>query len=356
MAPCLFRPKSNNKTMEIQRLLLGALCLVFFTVQVQAQAPESETPEEYASPGVLGMGKSRGVVIGYERLPDFGINSESDDPRLGDGSGQVRRHNKFFVKAYAPLVNKPQTKLIIGFDYQLEEFNFENLNANSYDLYRYLEDKNLKSIGVQLAYLRSLNERNFYLIRLKGELNGDYTRDNINIPDYLKATIDIAYGWKKSPTYALGVGLQLGYTYGRQSIYPGILFNKTFNDKYGVESIFPANARLRYNANEKTLFYAGYRLEGASYDIFADETSLSQFGEVEFRRTDIKGLLRMEREIYDFVWFAVEGGFRQYYRNRLFDEVGSRDELITNDLKGAAYVGVELYLVPPRKWAQRQAQ
>ncbi|MDX5480660.1 MAG: hypothetical protein LPK07_03170, partial [Hymenobacteraceae bacterium] len=117
--------------------------------------------------------------------------------------------------------------------------------------------------------------------------------------------------------------------------------------------IFPANARLRYNANEKTLFYAGYRLEGASYDIFADETALRQFGEIELRRTDIKGLLRVEREIYDFIWFAVEGGFRQYYRHRAFDEIGSRDELIKNDLAGAGYIGIELYAVPPRKLLER---
>lgn len=308
---------------------------------------------EYATPGVRGMGKPRGVVISYERLPNFDIESESDDPRIGDGEGRINRHNKFSVRALAPLVNKPQTKLILGFDYQLEEFNFEGLNESSYDLYRYLEDKNLKSIGLQLAYLHSLDERNFYLIRVKGELNGDYTRDDINVSDYLKATVDLAYGWKKTPDYAIGVGVQWGYTFGRQRVYPGILYNRTFNPKWGVESIFPANARLRYNANEKTLFYAGYRLEGASYDIFADETALRQFGEIELRRTDIKGLLRVEREIYDFIWFAVEGGFRQYYRHRLFDEVGSRDELITNTLAGAGYVGVELYLVPPRRFTEK---
>jgi len=337
--------------MKTPKLLLLVLAMFFFLADARAQDPEVEALDViYASPGVRGMGKPRGVIIGYERLPGFGIESESDDPRVGDGTGQIRRHNKFFVRALAPLVNKPQTKLILGFDYQLEEFNFEGLSSASYGLYRYLEDKNLKSIGLQLAYLHSLSERNFYLIRGKGELNGDYTRDNINISDYLKVTLDLAYGWKKTPDYSIGVGVQLGYTFGRQRVYPGILYNRTFNPQWGVEAIFPANARLRYNANEKTLFYVGYRLEGASYDIFADEEPLSEFGEIELRRTDIKGLLRMEREIYDFLWFAVEGGYRRYWRHRIFDEVGSTDELIINDLAGAGYVGVELYLVPPRKW------
>jgi hypothetical protein len=339
------------------KFLLHALACLWLVQQAQAQTTTEagvlEDVVDYASPGVEGMGKPRGVVIGYERLPQFDIESESDDPRVGNGQGRIQRHNKFSVRALAPVLNKPQTKLILGFNYELEEFNFDGLTESDYALYRYLEDKNLRSIGLQLAYLHSINERNFYLIRVKGELNGDYTRDNISIADYLKTTIDLAYGWKKSPDYSIGVGLQWGYTFGRQRVYPGILYNRTFNQKWGVESIFPANLRLRYNANEKTLFYTGYRLEGASYNLYVDEPPLSEFGDLELRRTDIKGLLRMEREIYDFLWLAVEGGFRQYYRHRLFDEVGSRDELITNDLAGAGYIGVELFLVPPRKWVEK---
>ncbi|WP_439881134.1 DUF6268 family outer membrane beta-barrel protein [Pontibacter sp. MBLB2868] len=333
--------------------LLLVFCIFIYEQHAQAQSPEVETLEEYATPNVRGMGKSRGVIVGYERLPNFDIDSESDDPKIGNGSGRVHRHNKFYVRAFAPAVNKPQTKVIVGIDYKLEEFNFSEISPSSYSLYRYLEDKDLKSLGLQVAYLHSMDNRRFYLFRIKGELNGDYTRDNISIPDYLKVTLDLAYGWKRTPDYALGIGLQLGYAYGRQSIYPGILFNKTFNDKWGVESIFPANARVRYNFDEKTLLYGGYRLEGASYDIFANSTALQEFGEIEFRRTDIKGLLRLEREIYDFIWFGVEGGFRQYYRHRIFDEVGSRDPLITNDLAGAGYVNVEIFLVPPRRFTEK---
>lgn len=342
------------------KLLLPKLLLLPLALWVQQAVAQGTARDladiekiEYASPSVRNMGKSRGIVIGYERLPQFDIESESDNPEIGDGRGHVRRHNKFFVRALAPVMNKPKTKLILGIDHKFEEFNFENVVPATYSLYRNLEDKNLKSLGLQLALLYSPNEVNFYLVRAKAELNGDYTRDNISISDYLKTTVDLAYGWKRSPDFAWGVGLQLGYAFGRQRIYPGLLYNRTFNDKWGVESIFPANIRLRYNLNEKTLLYTGYRLEGASYNLFANDPPLSQFNDIELRRTDIKGLLRVEREIYDFLWFAVEGGFRQYYRHRAFDEVGSRDELITNDLAGAGYIGIELYAVPPRKFVER---
>ncbi|TXK36804.1 hypothetical protein FVR03_16820 [Pontibacter qinzhouensis] len=320
---------------------------------VSAQAIEPKEDKIYANPSVEGMPRGRGVVIGYERLPQFDIESRTDDQSIGNGSGRVRRNNKWDMRLMAPVLNKPQTKLIVGVTYNVEEFNFENMEPSTYSLYRYLEDRDLKSLGLQVAFLRSIDEEKFYLIRLKGELNGDYTQENINITDYLKTTIDMAYGWKKSPHFAWGVGAQFGYTFGRRRLYPGIMYNRTFNDKWGVESIFPANLRFRRNVSEKTILYAGYRLEGASYNLYVNQPPLAQFEDIELRRTDIKALLRLEQEIYDFLWFSVEGGFRQYYRNRIYDVVGSRDELINNDLAGAGYVGVELYLVPPRRFSQK---
>ncbi|RAU84027.1 DUF6268 family outer membrane beta-barrel protein [Pontibacter arcticus] len=341
--------------MNLKIYLLGAFCLlapyVASAQQTETEATETVIDEgeiEYASPSVLGTGRGKGLVIGYERLPQFDIDSESDNPAVGNGNSRVRRFNQFFLKVNAPVVNKPRTKVVVGFDYEFEEYNFENVNSGSYSLYENLEDKNLKSIGAQVVFLRSLNEKNFYLVRLKGELNGDYTRDNINTTDYLRTTIDVGYGWKKSPYFAWGVGFQIGYNFGRRSIYPAIIYNRTYNDKWGVEAIFPANVKVRYNVSDKTLLYAGYRLEGASYNLSVQDEPLSQFGNIELRRTDVKAQLRLEQEIYDFLWFGVEGGFRQNYRNRVFDEIGSRDELIINDIAGAGYVSVELFIVPPR--------
>jgi len=337
-------------------VLLLPLLLVGQEVAAQQTAPRDvkvADTTDYASPGVRGQGRSRGIVIGYERLPQFDIDSESDDPNVGNGSGHVRRNNKFNVRALGPLVNKPQTKVILGVDYNFEEFNFENVTPSSYSLYENLEDKNLKSLGLQLAFLRSLDTRRFYLIRVKGELNGDYTHENINIGDYIKTTVDLGYGWKVNPDFAWGVGMQLGYTFGRKSVYPGIIYNRTFNNKWGVESIFPANLKVRYNASEKTMLYAGYRIEGASYNLYVNDPPLSEYGQIEFRRTDVKALLRLEQEIYDFLWFGIEGGFRQYYRNRIFSDVGSRDPLIKNDLAGAGYNGVERFAVPPRKMLEK---
>jgi hypothetical protein len=339
--------------MKKNYFLLLSFLLIAGIAQAQVQSSE-EVKEiiDYATPSVEGQGRSKGIVLGYERLPQFDIKSNSDNPQIGNGNGRVRINRRFDARAFVPIMNRPRAKLIFGIGHRQEEFNFSD--ANNYSLYKNLEDKNLKSTGIQVAYLRSLDEKKFYLFRISGELNGDYNTDDVSLDNYLKTTFDAVYGWKKNPYFSWGVGLQFGYTYGRRSVLPAILYNRTYNNKWGVESIFPANIIVRRNISEKTLLFAGYKLEGASYTLNANEGALAAFNPIELRRTDVKGLFRLEQEIHDFLWFGVEGGYRRYLRNRVYDNIGSSTELIENDLAGAGYVRVELFVVPPRKMLERK--
>ncbi|WP_114783901.1 DUF6268 family outer membrane beta-barrel protein [Botryobacter ruber] len=342
--------------------LIVALPLLLLAQQAKAQQRDAEEAKTilYASPSVEGMGKGRGIVVGYERLPQFDIESESSNSTIGNGSGHVRRNNVFDARIILPVLNKPQNKLLFGVSYNLEEYDFTNVQSNvepfeSYSLYSNLHDKDLKSLGAQAAFLHSVNEQNFYLVRVKGELNGDYTNENVSRNDYLKTSVDLLYGWKKSPNYVFGIGLQWGYTFGRRRIFPAAIYNRTFNDRWGIEAIVPANLRVRRNVSEKTLLYAGYKLDGASYNMYVKHEPLSSFDQLELRRTDLKLLLRLEQEIYDFLWFSVEGGYRHNFRYNIYDDIGTSGQnyIIKSDLAGTGYVGVELFVVPPRKFSEK---
>jgi len=321
-----------------------------------------QSKKEFANPSVLGMGKSKGIIINYERQPDFGITSTSAEPGIGDKTGEVRRNNKVDIRAYAPLFNNPHFKMVAGFNYFFEEFNFEYPFPSEYPFYNNIEDKNLKSISGQLVMLRPINEKNFYVLRAKGELNGDYSSKEVAIPDYLKTTVEFLYGWKKSPVYSYGFGVQLGYALGRRRIYPAVLYNRTFNPKWGIEAILPANADLRYNASEKSLWFAGFSVDGGSYNINIRNPEFAGFETLELRRSEVRGRLRWEREIYDFLWFGFEAGYRENLNFNVFEKdandggfiFGTGEEpLIRNKLKGAALFNVEIFLVPPRRFLKQ---
>jgi hypothetical protein len=345
------------------------LWFFFFSLPMRLSAqiiPDSAaaTPEiVYASPSVNGMGKSKGIIINYEWQPDFGITSTSKQPIADNRKAEVRRNNKLDIKAYVPFVNQPRFKLVGGFNYFFEEFNFEEPGKDTdYPFYANLEDRNLKTISGQLVMLRSLNEKKFYVFRIKGELNGDYSSKEVAVPDYLKTTMEFLYGWRKSMNLTYGVGAQLGYALGRQRIYPAFLYNQTFNKKWGIEALLPANADLRYNASERSLWFGGFSVDGASYNINVKGIGNPAFETLELRRSEIRGRIRWEREIYDFLWLGAEAGYRRNLTFNAYEKdaddgfffAKNEDPVIENKLKGAAIFSLEIFLVPPRRFLKNK--
>ncbi|AKQ46678.1 hypothetical protein TH63_15280 [Rufibacter radiotolerans] len=339
----------------------GVLALLAFRQEANAQGfftdslRALEDPEELANPSVVGMGKSKGIIIRYERLPRFGIWSEGKQEGVRDAEAKVLKSNRFEFKAYAPLVNNPHFKMVLGGSYFIEEFNFSDPESEDYPLYQRLEDKNLRSLDGQLIMLKPLNNKNYLIFRVKGELNGDYGKhSSVSLKRYFRTSMEAIYGWKKSPYLSYGVGAQLGYAFGRQTIYPAFLYNRTFNDKWGVEALFPANVTLRRNLSEKSLLYLGYKIDGATYNINIDTEPFNQYETVEIRKSELKARLRWDREIYDFLWFGLETGYRYNHRFNVYDGRNkTANPLIENHIKDAMFFNVELFLVPPRRFLKQ---
>jgi hypothetical protein len=248
----------------------------------------------------------------------------------------------------------------VGLNYDREEFKFRTQPTN-YGLFDNIENKGLKSTGVQLAVIRPVDAVHWYLARVKGELSGDYTsgQDLQNGVNYLRASAEAFYGWKRSPRFSWGVGFQYGYTFGRLSIYPAIIYNRTFNDRWGIEALFPARVSVRYNASDRSLFYGGYSVDGSNYIIALRQAlplgpEKQPLRSLELRETEVKLRLRWERELLSFLWLGAEGGFRYNYAFDAFDRTNaSRERIVRTKLGGTPYVSLELFAVPPRKLLEK---
>ncbi|WP_345108671.1 DUF6268 family outer membrane beta-barrel protein [Hymenobacter algoricola] len=323
--------------------------------------------QEFATPSVVGMGPSKGLVFHYERVPRFNVASTGKVVGLKDFSSEATKNARFNVKGYIPMVNHPHLKLILGINYEREEFAFRD-SPTGYELYDNIEDKGLKTLGAQLAVIRPVNTVNWYIFRVKGELSGDYTSSELSVKDYLRVSSEFLYGWKRSPTFSWGLGVQLGYTFGRFSPYPALLYNRTFNSRWGVEALFPARVTVRYNVAPNSLLFAGYSVDGLNYITKLRtplqrnlENGMSDPGKtalrtLELRETEVKFRLRWEREIYDFLWFGAEGGYRYNYAFDAFDRTNAdREKIIDSKLAGAPYASLELFIVPPRKFLKKTA-
>ncbi len=321
--------------------------------------PQLTDKKQFANQSVLGQGPSKGLIVHYERLP---VNFQIKSTGVGgvpDYTTDVSKNAVLSAKLYAPVLNHPHLKVILGLNYERQEFQFRDTTARKvYDLYNNIQNKALTTVGTQLAVFRPVDEVHYYVFRIKGELNGDYTTDELDINNYLKVSSDLIYGWKRSPTFAWGVGLQLGYTLGRQSLYPVIVYNRTFNDRWGVEALFPARVLVRRNLTPKALLFGGYEVVSTNYNLklrqpfgTKDNPNVTS---LELRQIDLKLRLRLEHEILSFLWGAAEAGYRYNYEFNAFDRSNNtRDRIINSQLGFAPYVALDLFIVPPRKLLEK---
>jgi hypothetical protein len=315
--------------------------------------------QQFANPSVLGMGPSKGIILHYERTTPFSVAASSQVAGVSDYNTDAKRNGKLIFKGYIPAWNRPHLKVIVGLNYDREEFKFRE-QATNYGLFDNIENKGLKSTGVQLAVIRPVDAVHWYLARVKGELSGDYTSStDIGNTNYFRGSLEAFYGWKRSPRFSWGVGFQYGYTFGRLSLYPAIIYNRTFNDRWGIEALFPARVSARYNASERSLFYAGYSVDGFNYIVaLRQELPLGPgkqpLRSLELRETEVKFRLRWERELLSFLWLGAEGGYRYNHAFDAFDRTNTdRERIVRTKLGGAPYISLELFAVPPRKLLEK---
>jgi hypothetical protein len=343
-------------------------------VQERVYPPAAPTPADsgatdrqtFANPSVLGMGPSKGLIVRYERMPRFGVSSSAQVQGLNDFSTEATKNARLSIKGYIPAWNRPHLKVIVGLSYEREEFQFAKL-PTTYELYDNIENKGLKSTAVQVAVIRPVDAVHWYLARVKGELSGDYTSDQLTKSDYSRFSAEAIYGWKRSPNFSWGVGFQYGYTFGRLSIYPAVIYNRTFNSRWGIEALAPARVTLRYNANDNSIFYAGYTVDGYNYIVKLNRAPLTRknadgtpdlskaaLSTLELRETEVKFRLRWEREIFSFLWMGAEAGYRYNYAFDAFDRTNAdREKIIDSRLNGAPYASLELFITPPRKLLEK---
>jgi len=304
------------------------------------------TDSTFCIPSVIGLPRTKGIVIKRELVKDYFIKSSADQP-VGNSNAEVRRNRRWEMKLKAPIILKDNFKMAVGFKYFVEEFNFEDVENPQYAFYNNLEDRPLRSIRGDVFMIKPTLGNRYYILRVSAGLNGDYNLENFAKKDFLKFSISPLIGWKKNDYVSYAFGLAYSYSFGRRSLYPLIAYNKSFDNQWGLESILPAEIKLRYSTlNLKNYFYLKTELNGSNYSLrLSDQQSL-----VYLNKSEIRFLLTWEREVHDWLWFSIEGGLRT---NINFDLANTpdinADVVVENQLNEAMVLSFSIFVVPPRK-------
>jgi hypothetical protein len=306
---------------------------------------DAEGVKRFATPRVLNQSPLRIISIGYEYQFAFDMPSVPRYDSMGiPGNYRVNRVSGLRFQANIPIIS--HTKIIwqMGASYWHSGWNFDNTRSNPF--VAKLNEKGMHTAGINTFIFKPLNEKNFIVAQVSADVNGVFDR----IGDVNSKAITyggaILFGWKTSDKNAFALGLSRTYRAGQPIIVPTVLWNKTFNDRWGMELLLPARAHLRYNISPSNLLQLGYELEGNQFWM----QTTSPNGQVFIQRGELKPRIMWDKKLWGFFWLNLQAGLRYNWRFDVMNEYNSKkksERFFSSALRNPFYIGINISFVSP---------
>ncbi len=298
----------------------------------------------YCTQKVNYLSPSRFISVGYESVLPFHLTSTGSH-KLGENVKDVDSHVDRFsglrVGLNTPIISRSSVIVSLGLTFWNSGVDFANPERSN--LFTNLNS--LNSTGINTTIFKPLNNKNFLIIQANADANGNYQKlSEINRKGLTYSALAI-YGWKKDDNFMWGVGLSRTYRAGQVIHVPAILYNKTFNKKWGIEAVLPAKANLRRNFSPNSFLMLGFEIEGNTFylgQVNAKDTYL--------RRGELKPRISFEKKLKGFIWVSAQGGWRYNYRFDGFanqNPVKNEMPIFTNTLGNPLFFNVSLNFVSP---------
>lgn len=317
-----------------------------------------ETPiKNFCTNKITNLSPTRLVGISFDYLGGYTMRSEaapglssSESARYPTYEAPVNRNSGLRLDANIPIISKNNIIANLTASYWESRYDIpENTVNPAHQIALNQARHPLRTTTLGTLIFKPLDEKHFLIFQAEAALNGNYNFDDIQ-PDFglMKYSATAVYGWKYSDNQNLGLGITRTYRGGSLLHIPVLLWNKTFNDRWGMELLLPARGHARYNFSTKSMLMFGYELEGQSYHVQSASGSNTTYGfsQMELRKSEIRARISWDKSLTDFVWLNVQAGVRPMYRYDLAQQA-STDAFITNKMGVPLYFRVGINLVSP---------
>jgi len=354
-AALFVRPFGGFTTVLFTVLCLGLIQAPALRAQLTLEQGNIEAISDdcpyYCRPGVRNRSQSRGLVIRYET--QLGFNWKAGSGLVG-GDQEVTHLEQFTFKFKIPLINKEGLKFLLGYEWDTEKYFFndpyQGLNEQL-TLFQLLDERRLKANKLSAYVTKSFNEKFYTTARLRISLNGDY-EGLINFANiYRTYSAAAAFGKKISEDEEWAVGLTFSSNKARTIALPFFAWNKTFNDRWGIQSALPGLAFLRYNvgASRKNAFLFGAIFDSRYYAINTDtRPQFKELGQYFLRNNGIRVQLQYEQNFIPWVWAFAQAGYYAPVNTR-FNPADNIDLDIFTEPGGRPFFRVGVFLAPPKE-------
>ena len=300
---------------------------------------DTKVTKNYCNQKVNYLSPSKLISIGYELQAPFHINST----RQPDGSKReddIQAAHGLRLAYSTPIISR--SNIIVNATISHWETGYSTGSAQpASDLVGNLSNRGLRSTGLQATVFKPFNEKTFMILQAQADVNGNHVSFAGISGDNFTYSGTAIYGWKKSDNLIWGVGAARTYRLGQLIYVPVLLWNKTFNEKWGAEVLLPARAVIRRSFGTTSLLTAGFELEGNAY-------RLNNIGFL--RRGEVKPRLTYERQLKNFIWLSVQTGLRYNARFDVYSTQNPKGDnlpTIKTHLSNPFYFNVGINLVSP---------
>ncbi|MCU0388474.1 MAG: DUF6268 family outer membrane beta-barrel protein [Chitinophagaceae bacterium] len=316
-----------------------------------SQYTDEVAVKRFATQKVLNLSATKLISVGYEMQTThfmdvaIGVNTYSQFYKVRQASGPR-------VLVNFPIVSNDKVIFNLGGQYWGTFYTMEaespttSLNPPADFLDKYM----LHSMGIISSVFKPLNEKNFLILQLGADFNGAFP-GNGNTVNGEAITISgtAIYGWKPNDRKMWGIGVARTYRMGRPIVVPVLLWNQTFNAKWGTEIALPAKGFLRRNISPSSMLLAGYELEGNQYMLPGAGGNATATSNLWLQRGEIKPRIQWEKQLKNFIWLSTQAGVRINGRFNFTDSYNGKesDEVFRTVLGSPFYFNIGINLVSP---------
>ena len=281
------------------------------------------------------------ISIGYEALLPFHLSSTSVNSTTNTGETHVNSFGGVRVGLNTPIISKSNFILNLGLTFWNTQVSVQNPERSAF----FQRINSMNSTGLNLTAFKPLNDKQFLILQANTDLNGNYGNLDGQISKALTYSGTAIYGWKKNDNFMWGLGITRTYRAGQLLHIPVVLYNRTFNPTWGIETTFPAKLNVRRNFSPTSYLMLGYEIEGNTFYLVQINAS-----DIFLRRGEMKPRITFETKLTGFFWLSAQAGLRYNWR---FDAYNTQNPTAnekasyTNTLGNPLYFNVSLNFVSP---------
>lgn len=307
---------------------------------------DAEGVRRFCTQKVLNQSAQRVVSIGYEYYGGFDMPDVRASYMLPMSQDfKVNNVSALRAQLNIPVVSTNKFIWQLGANYWSSRFSIDNPGNNLFA--KTLNETAMTSAGINTTMFKPINEKNFLLLQASADANGIFKNLGDVNGKALTYSGTAIYGWKTSEKNIIGTGLARTYRAGQVIHVPVLFWNRTFNDRWGMELLLPARGFLRYNVSTTNMFQFGFELEGNQFWMNLVNSKNSS---VFIQRGELKPRIMWDKKISGFIWLNAQAGLRYNWRFDIMDEYDARKDALryfTSNIGNPFYFNISLNLVSP---------